>query len=290
LNRLRLVFTSLVLGGGLGFFFVPAAAPPDSAFLPAAPPARADVWKAPVEAHCGVRVVRAYPHDPEAFTQGLFYQGGHLYEGTGLYGKSSLRRLDLASGRIVRIRRLSPAFFGEGIASCRNRIIQLTWRERVGFVYDLHTFRLLGRFPWEGEGWGITCDGRRLIVSDGTDRLRFLDPDTHRPIGSLSVRDREGRPVARLNELEFVDGEIFANVWQTDRVARICPKTGRVAGWIHLPELERGPAGEGPNGIAYDASGKRLFITGKLWPRIYEVILTPLAGPPRSRETGGAAP
>lgn len=290
MNRLQLVIYSLVLAGGLGFSFFPGAAPPYSAFIPEVPPARADVRKAPPAAHFGVRVVRSYPHDPEAFTQGLFYEGGHLYEGTGLYGKSSLRRLDLASGRIVRIRRLSPAFFGEGIASCRNRIIQLTWREQVGFVYDLDTLRLLGRFPWEGEGWGVTCDGRRWIVSDGTDRLRFLDPDTLRPAGSLSVRDRQGRPVARLNELEFVDGEIFANVWQSDRVARICPKTGRVAGWIHLPELERGPAGEGPKGIAYDANGKRLFITGKLWPQVYEVTLTPLAGPPRPEETAGAAP
>ncbi|HOG07588.1 MAG: glutaminyl-peptide cyclotransferase [Syntrophales bacterium] len=290
MNRLRLVFILLILGGGLGFLFIPAAVPPDSVFLPIMPPSRADAWNAPAEDHCGLRVVRAYPHDPEAFTQGLFYEGGNLYEGTGLYGKSSLRRLDLVSGRIVRIRRLSPAFFGEGVTSCRNRIIQLTWRERVGFVYDLQTFRLLGRFPREGEGWGITCDGRRLIVSDGTDRLQLLDPDTYRPVGSLSVRDREGRSVARLNELEFVEGEIFANIWQSDRVARICPKTGRVAGWIHLPELERGPAGEEPNGIAYDARGKRLFITGKLWPHVYEVILTPLVGPPRTKETGGAAP
>ena len=290
MNRLRLAFHFLMLAEGLGFLFLTASAPPNGAFFPAARPVRADAWKAPAAAHFGVRVVRAYPHDPEAFTQGLFYQDGYLYEGTGLYGKSSLRRIDLASGRIVRIRRLSAALFGEGIASCRNRIIQLTWRERVGFVYDLRTFRLLGRFPWEGEGWGITCDGRRLIASDGTDRLRLFDPDTHRPIGSLSVRDGDGRPVQRLNELEFVDGEIFANVWQSDRVARICPETGRVAGWIHLPELERGPAGEGPNGIAYDANGRRLFITGKLWPQVYEVTLTPLAGPPRKKETAGAAP
>jgi len=203
---------------------------------------------------------------------------------------SSLREVDPVSGRILRIRRLSPEIFGEGIAHCRGRIVQLSWREQVGFVYDLKTFRLLERFSYAGEGWGITCDGRHLIVSDGTPRLRFLDPATRRVVKVLTVADRDGRPVPLLNELEYVAGEVFANIWKSRTIARICPKTGRVAGWIHLDDLDRGGSPEGANGIAYDEAGGRLFVTGKRWPYLYEVVLMPRARPLGEGRTGEAAP
>lgn len=223
----------------------------------------------------GYKVVRTYPHDRDAFTQGLVYHRGVLYEGTGLHGRSSVRRVRLETGEVLQIRRLDPKYFGEGIAVWKNSLIQLTWRSEIGFVYDLETFEPRRTFTYTGEGWGLTHDGTRLIMSNGseTGTLQFLDPHTLRETGRLTVRDA-GVPVAGLNELEYVKGEIYANVWNTERIARISPKTGQVTGWIDLRGLldPREAAGvDVLNGIAYDAEKDRLFVTGKLWPRIFEI-------------------
>jgi len=227
----------------------------------------------------GYRIVKTYPHDPEAFTQGLVYVDGVLYEGTGLNGRSSLRRVDLESGRVLQRRDLAREYFGEGIAVFGKRIIQLTWQSRVGFVYDRESFALQRQFSYPTEGWGLTHDGKSLIMSDGTATLRWLDPETFAETRSLEVRDQNG-PVVRLNELEFIRGEIYANIWLTDRIARIDPQTGRVTGWIDLrgllsPAERQSSADAVLNGIAYDAANDRLFVTGKLWPKLFEITLIP---------------
>jgi glutamine cyclotransferase len=218
------------------------------------------------------KVINAYPHDEEAFTQGLVFAGGHLYEGTGLYGSSTLRKVTLETGGVLQIHRLPRQFFGEGITIYGNRIIQLTWQSRLGFVYDKDSFRVLRKFRYSTEGWGITHDGKHLIMSDGTATLYFLDPETFKKIGQVKVRDAKG-PVNGLNELEYVRGEIYANVWQKHCIARISPKTGTVIGWIDLGGLctWNGVL----NGIAYDTEHDRLFVTGKLWPYIYEIKFIP---------------
>jgi len=224
----------------------------------------------------GYRIVNTYPHDPRAFTQGLVFADGILYEGTGLRGQSSLRKVDLKTGNILRVRQLSAHFFGEGITIYGNRVIQLTWRAKVGFVYDRQTFQLLETFNYPTEGWGITHDGRSLIMSDGTSTLYFLDPQTFQEVDRLAVHTRDG-PVSRLNELEYVQGEIYANVWKTDRIARISPQTGEVVGWIDLEGLlkpeDRNSRIDVLNGIAYDVENDRLFVTGKLWPKLFEIEL-----------------
>jgi glutamine cyclotransferase len=224
----------------------------------------------------GYRIVNTYPHDPKAFTQGLVFADDLIYEGTGLRGQSSLRKVDLKTGNILQIRQLSAQFFGEGITSYGNRIIQLTWRARVGFVYDRQTFQLLDTFNYPTEGWGITHDGRSFIMSDGTSTLYLLDPQTFQEVGRLEVHTRDG-PVSRLNELEYVEGEIYANVWKTDRIARISPETGEVVGWIDLEGLlrpeDRNRRIDVLNGIAYDVQNDRLFVTGKLWPTLFEIEL-----------------
>jgi glutamine cyclotransferase len=224
----------------------------------------------------GYRIVNTYPHDPRAFTQGLVFADGVLYEGTGLRGQSSLRKVNLKTGNILRVRQISAHFFGEGITIYGNRVIQLTWRAKVGFVYDRQTFQLLDTFNYLTEGWGITHDGRSLIMSDGTSTLYFLDPQTFREVGRLEVHTRDG-PVSRLNELEYVQGEIYANVWKTDRIARISPQTGEVVGWINLEGLlrpeDRNSRIDVLNGIAYDVKNDRLFVTGKLWPKLFEIEL-----------------
>lgn len=219
------------------------------------------------------RVVNAYPHDPEAFTQGLTFEDGFLYEGTGRYGHSSLRKVALATGEVLQIHELADTFFGEGITIYGDTIIQLTWRANTGFVYDKATLEVLRQFLYPAEGWGLTTDGQHLIISDGTATLRFLDPETFQETDRLQVRDR-GRPVTRLNELEYVQGEVYANVWKTDRIARIDPTTGRVTGWVDLDGLLDGSAKPDVlNGIAYDAANDRLFVTGKLWPKLFEIEL-----------------
>jgi glutamine cyclotransferase len=227
------------------------------------------------------RIVNTYPHDRSAFTQGLVFADDFLYEGTGLRGHSSLRKVDLKTGNILRVRRLPAQFFGEGITIYGNRVIQLTWRSRVGFVYDRETFQLLDTFTYPTEGWGITHDGRSLIMSDGTSTLYFLDPQTFQEVNRLKVHTRDG-PVSRLNELEYVQGAIYANVWQTDRIAKISPETGEVIGWIDLEGLlrpeDRDRRVDVLNGIAYDVKNDRLFVTGKLWPKLFEIKLT---GPER---------
>ena len=215
-------------------------------------------------------VINTYPHDKEAFTQGLVFANGFLYEGTGQYGSSSLRKVQLETGKVVQIYRLPKRFFGEGITIYRNHIIQLTWQSHTGFVYDKTSFNLLRKFSYPTEGWGITHDGKQLIMSDGTATLYFLDPETFEPIGTLQVHDANG-PVKNINELEYIQGEIYANVWKQNRIARISPQTGEVIGWIDLGGLctWKGVL----NGIAYDNEHDRLFVTGKLWPYIYEIKL-----------------
>ena len=225
----------------------------------------------------GVDVVHAYPHDPGAFTEGLFYEGGFLYESTGLEGHSTLRKVDLATGKVLRRRNLAPRYFGEGIVDWKGRLLQLTWMNHVGFIYDLATFAQRGTFTYPGEGWALTEDGRDIIMSDGTPQLRFLDPDTLQPVRLLTVR-ADGVPVKNLNELEWVKGEILANIWMTNRIARIDPASGKVTGWIDLtglmpPEAVGGNEDAVPNGVAYDAAHDRLFVTGKLWPKLFEVRL-----------------
>lgn len=221
----------------------------------------------------GFEVVRVYPHDPEAFTQGLVFADGVLYEGTGLHGRSGIRKVKLENGEVLQVQRLEERYFGEGIAIAGTALVQLTWQSGVGFVYDKASFQRTRTFTYRGEGWGLAYDGTRLIMSDGTPTLRFLDPQTLEQTGRLQVRDGR-RPVEGLNELEVVKGEIFANVWNHDRIARIDAKTGVVRGWIDLRGILAPQDAAGVdvlNGIAYDAAGDRLFVTGKLWPKLFEI-------------------
>jgi glutamine cyclotransferase len=223
-------------------------------------------------------LIARYPHDPEAFSQGLVVAEGMLYEGTGQYGSSSLRQVDLQSGRVQRLIPLDRAYFGEGIAVLKDKLYQLTWKERVAIVYDLATLSPVTSFRYSGEGWGLTSDGEQLILSDGSATLRFLDPNTFEVKRRLTVRTRAGE-VDKLNELEYVNGEIYANIWYSDRIVRISPKTGEVLGWIDLSALY--PARQRPsrehvlNGIAYDADQKRLYVTGKHWPQLYHIEVVP---------------
>ncbi len=221
-------------------------------------------------------LVRSYPHDPTAYCQGLAFQDGLLYEGTGSYGELTLRKVELESGRVLQQHALEAQFFGEGITIWKNQVIQLTWKSRQAFVYDLASFEQRGRFTYRGEGWGLTHDGRNLIMSDGTSTLRFLDPETFEVQRSLMVKDGNRR-VSKLNELEYVEGEIYANIWYDDRIARISPRSGEVIGWLDLSRLY--PRSQRPhrdavlNGIAYDGEQHRLFVTGKNWPRLFEIRL-----------------
>ena len=222
------------------------------------------------------RVVRAYPHDPGAFTQGLIYLDGYLYESTGLNGRSSLRMTDLTTGKVLQKQPVASQYFAEGMTNFAGKLYQLTWQNGKAFVYDRFSFKLLREHTYTGEGWGLTNDGKQLILSDGTAQLRFIDPQTFAVTGKITVAD-QGRPVDRLNELEYVRGEILANVWQTELIARISPTTGKVLGWIDLTGLLTQAEMQGAdvlNGIAYDAKQDRLFVTGKLWPKIFEIKLT----------------
>jgi glutamine cyclotransferase len=222
----------------------------------------------------GYRVIHAYPHDPQAFTQGLVYVDGHLYESTGLNGQSTLREDDLETGRVLKEVSVPSRYFAEGLTNWGSTLIQLTWKAHVAFVYDRATFRLLRTMQYPWEGWGLTQDGKHLILSDGSATLHFLNPETLAEVRSLRVTDR-GRPVEQLNELEYIHGEIYANVWMTDRIARISPESGKVLDWIDLtgilPEIEIRSRDAVLNGIAFDAGHNRLFVTGKLWPRLFQI-------------------
>jgi glutaminyl-peptide cyclotransferase len=225
----------------------------------------------------GYRVVARFPHDPRAFTQGLAFHDGVLYEGTGGWGDSSLRRVDLASGEVLQIHELERRHFGEGVTVLGDRIYQITFQSNVAFVYDRETFELLDTFTYPTEGWGLAHDGERLIMSDGTDRIVFRDPDTFEEIGAIDVRDGD-RPVHNLNELEYFDGAIWANVFRTDSIVRIDPDSGRVTGTIDLTGLLTEEDRDGHvvdvlNGIAYDPLADRLIVTGKLWPVMYQIEL-----------------
>jgi glutaminyl-peptide cyclotransferase len=224
------------------------------------------------------RLVNAYPHDPEAYTQGLVFVDGFLYESTGLNGRSTLRKVDLKTGTVVERIALDEKHFAEGLAAWGDALIQLTWRGGVAFVYDRATFRLERTMGYSGEGWGLTSDASTLFLSDGSSTLRALDPVSFTERRRLVVRDN-GVEVRDLNELEVVEGEIFANVWHTDRIARIDPQSGDVRGWINLegllPERRRADPEAVLNGIAWDRAGRRLFVTGKLWPTLFEIQVVP---------------
>jgi glutaminyl-peptide cyclotransferase len=236
------------------------------------------LWLLPEPAQYGYRIVKTYPHDRAAFTQGLEYRDGFLYEGTGLPGRSSLRKVDLDTGRVVQKYDLPQPFFGEGVTVVNQQIFQLTWQSQTGFVYDKSAFRVLRSFNYPGEGWGLTNDGKHMYMSDGTPNIRVWDAATLKEVRRITVKDGAA-PVTALNELEWVRGEIYANVWQTDRIARISPADGKVLGWIDLTGIiaknERPEADAVLNGIAYDAAGDRLFVTGKLWPKIFEIKVVP---------------
>jgi glutaminyl-peptide cyclotransferase len=224
------------------------------------------------------RVVHVYPHDRTAFTQGLEYRGGFLYEGTGLEGRSTVRKVKLETGEVVQQIRVAPQFFGEGITVINQRIVELTWKAHAGFIYDQDSFKQLRTFPYPGEGWGLANDGKQIYMSDGSSQIRIWDPVTLQEKKRLNVRDGT-KPVAMLNELEYVRGEIYANVWQTDRIVRVSPTDGHVLGWIDLTGLlsdeDLSQQVDVLNGIAYDSFGDRLFVTGKLWPKLFEIKLVP---------------
>ena len=224
----------------------------------------------------GYEVVHACSHDPDAFTQGLVFHDGKLLESTGEVGRSSLRRVELDTGKVIQKVDVPEPYFGEGITLLKGKIYQLTWQHQLGFIYDAWTFDKIGQFNYQGEGWGLTNDGQSIILSDGTNRLRFLDPDTFQVRKTIAVLDGS-TPVDEINELEYVQGEIYANIWHADRIVRIDPQTGRILGWIDLTALlSRGEVHDEEavlNGIAYDETNGRLFVTGKLWPKLFEIRL-----------------
>jgi glutaminyl-peptide cyclotransferase len=219
-----------------------------------------------------VSMVKAYPHDPQAFTEGLFYDDGQLYEGTGEVGTSGIRRTRLETGEIAGQADLPPPYFGEGIVPWKDRLYEVTWKDQTGFIYNRNDLSLRGTFQYKGEGWGMTHNDKAVILSDGTPTLKLLDPETMAQTGTISVT-AGGCPVSNLNELEWIDGQIYANIWQTNLIARIDPASGKVMSFLDVTAL--GPHDGDPdnvaNGIAYDAAGKRIFVTGKRWPQLYEV-------------------
>ena len=231
-----------------------------------------------IRADDSYRIVHTYPHDPRAYTQGLIYVDGHLYESTGLNGRSSLRMEDLATGRVLQSAPVPEQYFAEGLAAWGSTLVQLTWQSHIAFVYDRFSFRLLRTLHYDCDGWGLAADGKNLILSDGTAEIRFFDPATFREVRHIFVADH-GKPIDQLNELEYIHGQIYANVWHTDRIARISPSTGHVLGWINLAGLLAPGEVSDPeavlNGIAYDAVHDRLFVTGKLWPKLFEIKVVP---------------
>lgn len=226
----------------------------------------------------GYEIVQTFPHDTSAFTQGLVFLDGVLYESTGLNGKSTVRKVKLETGEVLQRRNVDAEYFAEGLTEWHGTLVQLTWQTQIGFVYDLGTFAPKRTFKYDGEGWGLTHDRTRLIMSDGSSTLRFLDPDTLKETGRVAVTDRN-QPVTRLNELEYIKDEVYANVWGTDSIVRIAPATGQVTAWIDLRGLQspadRTPTADVLNGIAYDAARDRLFVTGKQWSKLYEIRLVP---------------
>lgn len=260
-RRLRwAVGVLLLFGGAIGL----------RAFAQNKRPTKVDTW--------GFQVIASYPHDPVAFTQGLVFKNDQLFEGTGKLGESSLRRVDLATGAVQKIAPLNSHYFGEGITVLDDRIYQLTWQNRLGIVYDLASFNVEKTFQFTGEGWGLTNDGKYLIMSDGTSTIRFLDPKTFAVVKRITVRGQHGK-VERLNELEFVKNEIWANVWYQDTIVRISPDTGDVLGWVDLsnlyPRSQRRSNEDVLNGIAYDPDSDRLLVTGKNWPHLFEIKVGP---------------
>ncbi len=220
------------------------------------------------------RVVARYPHDPDAFTQGLLYHQGVLYESTGLYGESTVRRVDLATGNVIASTKLPPRAFGEGLALWNDRLIQLTWREQTAFVFNLETLEFVGQHEYHTEGWGLTFDGTNLLLSDGSDTLYFHSPEDFSVVRRVQVKDGE-KPVTRLNELEYINGQVWANVWQQDRIAVIDPNSGGVIAWLDLqglhPKSQRKSSEDVLNGIAFNPDNGRLLVTGKKWPVLFEL-------------------
>jgi len=223
------------------------------------------------------QVVNKYPHDPGAFTQGLVVQDGVFIEGTGLYGRSSIRYVEIETGNVLEKVDLAPEYFGEGVTILDDAIYQLTWQEHTGFIYDTG-LQMTGEFSIPNEGWGLTTNGAQLIMSDGTATLSFIDPDTMNIVSTVSVTF-EGEDVVRLNELEYIDGRVYANIWQTNRIAIIDPDNGNVVSWIDLTgiknELDSTLGADVLNGIAYDPETEKLYVTGKLWPNLFEIQLVP---------------
>jgi glutamine cyclotransferase len=249
---------------------------PDSPVVPPRSASTTDQESNPVS--YGYKIVNIYPHDRSAFTQGLVFTDGIFYEGTGLKGQSTLRKVDPKTGEVLELYRLPDQFFGEGITIYHDKLFQLTFKSGVGFVYDKNSFALLEEFEYPTEGWGLTYDGQQLIMSDGTANLYFRDPETFEEIRRAEVRDANG-PVTNLNELEYIQGQVYANIWKTDRIAIIDPQSGKVTGWIALEGLlsqeDRSQQVDVLNGIAYDAANDRLFVTGKWWPKLFEIELVP---------------
>jgi glutamine cyclotransferase len=249
--------------------------PADTASHPAAPPAP----PSRPAIRYGYRIVNTIQHDIGAFTQGLIYRDGIFYESTGLEGESTLRKVDAKSGKVLKKIDVPRPYFAEGMTLVGGKIYQITWRSQTCFVYDPETFAKTGQFYYDGEGWGLTDDGTTIIMSDGTATIRFIDPAGFTVKRTIMVTDN-GRPVDSLNELEYINGEIWANIWQTDRIARIDPATGHVVGWVDLTGLLPAPSRTGHtdvlNGIAYDAATKKIYVTGKLWPSVFEIEVVPM--------------
>lgn len=270
MRRYLVLLGALAIAGLVALLISPAgpSRPPDATPQAAAP--RAVAPATPVHQ---IRVVRTFPHDRQAFTQGLIYRDGVLFESTGLYGQSTVREVDLETGTVRRRHTVDRQFFAEGLADWGTSLVQLTWTSGVALVYDRATFRETGRFRYTGEGWGLTRTDRHLVMSDGSATLRVLDPATFAEVRRVQVHDENG-PVAAINELEMVRGVLFANVWQSDRIATIDLESGRLTGWLDLKGLL--PASERArvdvmNGIAFDEAGDRLFVTGKWWPTVFQI-------------------
>lgn len=249
----------------------PAPTPANKASGPATTPGGLPIWT--------YEIVNTYPHDTSAYTQGLIWHDGALYESVGQYGRSNLRKVELESGKVLRRAEVPEEFFAEGMTLLKGKLFQLTWQEHKGFIYDPNTFSKIGEFTYEGEGWGLTQDGKSLILSDGTNQIRFLNPDNFRVERAINVfEDNDpSRPLREINELEYVKGEIYANVWQTDQIIRVDPKTGKLLGVVDLSGILPGKrldeVDDVLNGIAYDEKNQRLFVTGKRWPKLFEIRL-----------------